>query len=337
MGGGFDGCNDMSGVAYVFPGQGAQYVGMGADLFEQSEAARLVFASANEAFGDDLAGLCFHGPEEALRQTRVQQPAVVAVAIASLAAFNEVLGCAGVCQNDDYPIPVKVLAGHSLGLWAAVPAADVLSVQTAMEMVVLRGASMQSAAGRRPGGMSAVLGLEVEKLDKVVMEIRDRVPGSYLSVANVNSPAQVVVGGDLQSLLQLEQSARAAGARRVVSLEVAGAFHTVAMLPARDAMRERLFAVDLTDPVIPITANLDGRLLATVAELRTELAEHVAAPLQWWQGVRTMVGLGVSSIVEFGHQSLLTGMLRRTVQDVSLFNVYDAESAHAVAKELCDA
>lgn len=327
----------MSGVAYVFPGQGAQYVGMGADLFGQSEAARLVFDSANEAFGDDLAALCFHGPAEALRPTRVQQPAVVAVALASLAAFNEVLGYAGVGQNEDHPIPVRVLAGHSVGLWAAVPAADALDVKAAMEMVVVRATSMQSAAGQRPGGMSAVLGLELETLDKVVREIRDRVPGSYLSAANVNSPGQVVVGGDLESLFQLEHVARASGARRVVSLEVAGAFHTVAMLPARDAMRERLLAAPLTDPAVPIAANLDGRLLTTVAELRTELAEHIAAPLQWWQGVRTMVDLGVSSIVEFGHQSLLTGMLRRALQDVSLFNVYDAESARAVAKELCDA
>ncbi len=325
------------GVAYVFPGQGAQHVGMGADVFEHSEAARAVFASANEGFGDDLAALCIHGPADALRPTRVQQPAIVAVALAAFAAFNEVLGYSGAALTDDHPIPVRALAGHSVGLWAAVTVASALDVRRAMEMVAVRGSAMQSAAGQRPGSMSAVLALEPEAVDRVVAEIRASVPGSYLSVANVNSPGQVVVGGDLESLSKLDASARAAGARRVVPLEVTGAFHTVAMLPARDAMRERLLAVPLADPAVPIIANLDGQSLTTAAELRAELAEHVAAPLQWWQGVRTLPDLGVSRIVEFGHKGVLTGMLRRALQDVSLFNVYDADSAHAVAKELLDA
>ena len=320
------------GVAYVFPGQGAQHVGMGADLFEHSEAARTVFASANEGFGDDLAAVCFHGPADALRPTRVQQPAMVAVSLAAFAAFNEVLGHSGAALTDDHPIPVQGLAGHSVGLWAAVTVASALDMRCAMEMVAVRGSAMQSAAGQRPGSMSAVLALEPEAVDRVVAEIRARVPGSYLSTANVNSPGQVIVGGDLESLSKLDASARAAGARRVVPLEVTGAFHTVAMLPA-----ERLLAVPLADPAVPIIANLDGQPLTTAAELRAELAEHLAAPLQWWQGMRTLVDLGVSRIVEFGHQGVLTSMLRRALQDVSLFNVYDAKSAHAVAKELRDA
>ena len=182
--------------------------------------------------------------------------------------------------------------------------------------------------------MSAVLGLDPESTERVVAEIRARVPGSYLSVANVNTPAQVVVGGDLASLSELPQAAKAAGARRVVPLDVSGAFHTAAMLPARDAMRERLLAAPLADPRAPVIANMDGQPMRTAAELRVELAEHVAAPLQWWRGVGTRGALGVSHVVECGHKGRLTSMLRRARQDVCLFNVYDADSADAAAKEL---
>ena len=307
---------------------------MGADLLARSSAARDVFAAANEAFGDDLAALCFHGPAEALRPTRVQQPAVVAVALAAFAAFREALGHAQAALGDGHALPVRALAGHSVGLWAAVAVGGALDVHATMAMVATRGAAMQQAAARRPGRMSAVLGLEPESTERVVAEIRARVPGSYLSVANINTPGQVVVGGDLASLNELPESAKAAGARRVVPLEVSGAFHTAAMLPARDVMRERLLAVPLTDPRAPVIANMDGQPLRTAAELRVELAEHVAAPLQWWRGVCTLTALGVTHVVEFGHKGLLTSMLRRAGQDVSLLNVYDADSADAAAKEL---
>ena len=320
------------GIAYVFPGQGAQAVGMGADLADQSSAARNVFATANAAVGEDLAALCFHGPAEALHPTHVQQPAVVAVALAAFAAFTEALG--EVARGDGHPLPVRALAGHSVGLWAAVAVAGSLDACNVMAMVATRGRAMQQAAARRPGRMSAVLGLEPDQIETVVAEIRARVPGSYLSVANINTPGQVVVGGDLASLNELSQAAKAAGARRVVPLEVSGAFHTAAMLPARDVMRERLLAVPLADPRTPIIANMDGQPLHTAAELRVELAEHVAAPLQWWRGVGTLGALGVTHIVEFGHKGLLTSMLRRAGQDVSLLNVYDADSADAAAKEL---
>ena len=322
------------GVAYVFPGQGAQAVGMGADLVARSSAAREVFATANAAVGDDLAALCFDGPAEALRPTRVQQPAVVAVALAAFAAFSEALGGEHTALGDGHAIPVSALAGHSVGLWAAVAVGGSLDVHTTMAMVATRGAAMQQAAARRPGRMSAVLGLDPESTAGVVDEIRARIPGSYLSVANVNTPGQVVVGGDLASLGELPAAAKAAGARRVVPLEVSGAFHTAAMLPARDTMRERLLAAPLADPRAPVIANMDGQPLRTAAELRVELAEHVAAPLQWWRGVGTLVALGVTHIVEFGHKGMLTSMLRRAGQDVSLLNVYDADSADAVAKEL---
>ena len=322
------------GVAYVFPGQGAQAVGMGADLFARSSAARDVFATASEAFGDDLAALCFHGPAESLRPTRVQQPAIVAVALAAFAAFSEALGIPDAALSDDHVIPVRALAGHSVGLWAAVAVAGSVDIRTTMTMVAVRGQAMQTAATQRAGRMSAVLGLPPETVEQAVAEVRACVPGSYLSVANINTPGQVVVGGDLVSLSQLPEAAKAAGARRVVPLEVTGAFHTVAMLPARDVMRERLLAVPFADPRVPVISNLDGQPMRTAAELRVDLAEHVAAPLRWWPGVCTLGGMGVTHIVEFGHKGLLTSMLRRARQDVSLLNVYDADSAAAAAKEL---
>jgi len=239
--------------------------------------------------------------------------------------------------SEDHPIDVRAVAGHSVGMWAAVTVARVLGVREAMKMVASRGAAMARASARRPGGMAAVLALAPEDVEKVVADVRGRVSGSYLSTANVNTPGQVIVAGDLESLSLLHEIAEAAGARRVVPLDVAGAFHTVAMIPARDCIREQLLALALEDPLTPVVANLDGRLLSTGAEIRTELSEHISAPLRWWDGVRTLMDLGVSHIVEFGHKGVLTGMIRRVAQDVSLHNVYDATSAHAVAKELHDA
>ena len=215
---------------------------MGADLFARSGAAREVFATANAAFGDDLAALCFHGPAEACALPACSSRRSWRWPWRRLPPSPRPWAGTQAALDDGHAVPVAALAGHSVGLWAAVAVGGALDMHTTMAMVATRGAAMQQAAARRPGRMSAVLGLDPKLTAGVVDEIRARIPGSYLSVANVNTPGQVVVGGDLASLGELPAAAKAAGARRVVPLEVSGAFHTAAMLPARDAMRERLLA-----------------------------------------------------------------------------------------------
>ncbi len=300
---------------------------MGRDLYEHSAAAREVYAAANEAFGGALADICFQGPDDALRATHVQQPAIVATSLAALAAFKEALGAAEPTSIGGLgSLNVVAMAGHSLGVCSAVSAAGALSLKETIALVADRGRFMASAGRATPGAMAAVIGLTADAVEQVVEEVRDRVAGSYLSVANVNTPLQVVVAGDLSSVAAFHEAARAAGARRVVPLDVSAAFHTVAMLPAREAMRNRLLAAPLFDPSVPIVSNLDAGLLSSAAQLRGELADHMVAPVQWLRGARALVPLGISGIIEFGHGNVLAGMLRRTVRDVELHNVSDAAS-----------
>lgn len=311
---------------------------MGRDLCARSPAARRVYETADAAFGAGLSVLCFDGPDEALRPTHVQQPAIVATSIAAFAAFAEALGLPQwSLSSAPHPLPVAAVAGHSVGLCSAVIATGAMSLQDGVALVADRGRFMAQAAREKPGAMAAVLGLEPQVVERTVEQVRAGIPGSYLSVANVNSPGQVVVAGDLISVDALRQAAAGAGARRVVPLGVSGAFHSVAMLPARDAMRDRLLAVELSDPAVPVLSNLDGRPLTTAAALREELADHIAGPVQWLRGVRELEAMGVTHMVEYGHGNVLTGMLRRTVKGIALYNVADADSATQVAKELSDA
>lgn len=308
---------------------------MGRDLHAHSAAARDVFATLDAIVGEPLSASCFEGPVEALHPTHVQQLAVVATSLAALAAFNEALGLEPWPPvGPSHPIDVVGLAGHSVGLCTAMVASGVLRLDEGIALVRDRGRSMAAAAAARPGTMAAVVGLEFAVLDVVVAQVRETTPGSYLSVANINAPEQVVVAGDLGSIAVLHDAARAAGARRVIPLQVSGAFHSIAMLPARDAMRERVIAVGLEDPPVPVVSNVDGSLLRSAAALRAELADHIAAPVQWLRGVRELESMGTRHFVEFGHGNVLTGMLRRTVSGIALHNVHDAASAAQVAGEL---
>ena len=178
------------------------------------------------------------------------------------------------------------------------------------------------------------LRLELADVENLVARIRNEIPGSYLSVANINAPGQVIVAGDLLAIDQIVERGRAAGARRMIALNVSGAFHTIAMLPARSAMNDRLVAVGIDSPVAPLISNIDASKLTNPPSIRAELADHIVAPVQWLDSVRTIEGLGVRHIVEFGHGSVLTGMLRRTLSTVELHNVTSWESACDVANRL---
>ena len=266
-----------------------------------------------------------------MRPTDVQQPAIVATSIAALAAFNEELGLQQVFVGSGYPINVVVFAGHSVGLVSALVGAGCTPIDEAVALVRDRGRYMAAAARDKPGSMVAVLGLDPASVEALVESIRTRVPGSYLSVANVNSPQQVVVAGDLLAIDHLVNEGRARGARRVIPLDVSGAFHSIAMLPARESMRKRLLAVGIDAPFAPVLSNVDATELTTPSEIRAELADHIVAPVQWLDGVRKIETMGVKHVVEFGHGAVLTGMLRRTVKEVELHNVFDVESARSVA------
>ncbi|MCY3959777.1 MAG: ACP S-malonyltransferase [Chloroflexi bacterium] len=322
-------------VAFVFPGQGSQAPAMGRSLRESSAAARKVWQAADASYGASLSGLTGAGSPEDLQPTDVQQPAIVAASVAALAAFNEVLSVHGAAVTaSGYPLHVAALAGHSVGLVSAAVAAGCTPVGEAVALVRDRGRFMASAAFEKPGRMAAVLGLDERAVENLAAAIRAETPGSYLAVANVNAPQQVVVAGDLAAIDRIVTEGRKAGARRVIPLSVSGAFHSVAMLPAQAAMRERLLAIGIDPPAAPVISNIDAGQLFDPSAIRAELANHIAAPVRWLDGIRTIEALGVRHIVEFGHGSVLTGMLRRTVKDIGLHNVSDMASARATAAAL---
>ena len=318
-------------VAFVFPGQGSQNLGMGHGLYKQSSAAQEVWRAADASGNELLTSRVFDGVAESLRSTDVQQPAIVATSIAALAAFNEELGFEHGFVGSGYPINVAVFAGHSVGLVSALVGAGCTPIDEAVALVRDRGRYMAAAARDKPGRMAAVLGLDVVAVEDLVASIRRRIPGSYLSIANVNSPQQVVVAGDLLAIDQVVNEGRESGARRVIPLDVSGAFHSIAMFPARESMRKRLVAVGIDAPIAPVLSNVDATELTTPSEIRAELADHIVAPVRWLDGAKKIETMGVKHVVEFGHGSVLTGMLRRTVKEVELHNVSDVESARSVA------
>ena len=321
-------------AAFVFPGQGSQAPGMGRSLRESSVAAREVWQAADVSYGASLSDLTGQGDADDLRPTDVQQPAIVATSMAAFAAFNEALGIGGAATGSGYPVDVVAMAGHSVGLVSAVVAAGCTPVGEAVALVRDRGRFMAAAAHEKPGRMAAVLGLDADAVENLTERIRAEIPGSYLAVANINAPGQVVVAGDLAAIDRIVNEGRRAGARRVIALDVSGAFHSVAMLPAQEAMRERLLAVGIEAPAVPVVSNIDATRLTDPAAIRAELADHIAAPVRWLDGIRSVVALGVRHIVEFGHGSVLTGMLRRTVKGIDLHNVSDPDSAKAAAAAL---
>ncbi|MYD92363.1 MAG: ACP S-malonyltransferase [Chloroflexi bacterium] len=324
-------------AAFVFPGQGSQAPGMGCGLRESSAAAASVWQVADASYGASLSDLVGAGSPEDLRPTDVQQPAIVAASVAAFAAFNETLGVDGAAVTaNGYPVNVAAVAGHSVGLVSAVVAAGCTLVGEAVALVRDRGRFMATAAFEKPGRMAAVLGLDEPAVESLTSAIRTETPGSYLSVANINAPGQVVVAGDLVAIDRIVNEGRGAGARRVIPLNVGGAFHSVAMLPAQAAMRERLLAVGIDPPAAPVISNIDAGHLVDPSGIRAELANHIAAPVRWLDGVRAIEALGVRHIVEFGHGSVLTGMLRRTVKGIELHNVSDMASARAAAAALTD-
>ncbi len=322
-------------AAFVFPGQGSQAPGMGLGLRGSSDAARRVWQAADASYGESLSKLTGTGRSQDLQPTDVQQPAIVATSVAAFAAFNEVLGVDGAAvPANGYPVDVAALAGHSVGLVSAVVAAGCTPVGEAVALVRDRGRFMAAAAQAKPGRMAAVLGLDTDTVEDLTATLRAEIPGSYLAVANVNAPGQVVVAGDLAAIDLIMTRGRTAGARRVLPLNVSGAFHSVAMLPAQAAMRDRLVAVGIDPPAAPVVSNIDATRLTDPAAIRAELANHIAAPVRWLDGIRAIEALGVRHVVEFGHGSVLTGMLRRTVKGMALHNVNDLASARAAAAAL---
>ncbi|WP_400163406.1 ACP S-malonyltransferase [Brevibacillus sp. TJ4] len=305
----------MGKLAFVFPGQGSQFVGMGKALASESEAAKQIFARADEALGFSLSSLCFEGPEEELRLTANTQPAILTASVAILAAFREK-------QPDFAP---DFVAGHSLGEYSALVAAGAISFADAVKTVRARGQFMEEAVPAGQGAMAAVLNMERGALHAICEEVS--AAGHPVQLANLNSPGQIVISGSAEGVKRAGEQAKAAGAKRVLPLNVSGPFHSSLMQPAAAKLKDVLAGVAVQDAAIPVVANVTARPVEEASAIVQSLVEQVSAPVLWEDSVQWMVEAGVTTFVEIGPGKVLAGLIKKTAPaDTAIYSVQDMES-----------
>ncbi len=286
--------------AFVFPGQGAQFVGMGKDLYENSPEARELFEKANEILGFRITDLMFEGTEEDLKQTRVTQPAV----------FLHSVILAKTLGDDFNP---DMVAGHSLGEFSALTAAGALSFEDGLRLVSARAQAMQKACELKPSTMAAIIALPDEKVEEICASI----PGVVVA-ANYNCPGQIVISGEVEAIAAACEAAKAAGAKRALPLKVGGAFHSPLMEPARAELASAIEATEVHTPVCPVYQNVDAKPHTDPTEIKANLVAQLTAPVRWTQTVQNMVADGATEFVELGPGKVLQGLVSKISREAAV-------------------
>ena len=316
---------ESSKTAYIFPGQGAQFVGMGREVYESSKAARALFEEVDDILSFPLTRVIFEGPNDELERTVNSQPAIMATSLACYEALKEVSSLDSV--------PPMALAGHSLGEYTSLVVSGALDLADGVRLVRERGRLMQEASEDHPGSMAAIIGMDEMTLEEICQE-------TGAEIANINGADQIVISGDKVCVARAIDLASIRGARKAIPLAVAGAFHSSLMSPAQHGLTEAVDGVHFHDPAVPIIANSTSTPMTTAQEVKEELLDQLCSCVRWKQSVNVMIDSGVSSFIEFGPGKVLGGLIKRissspVYQDrhVEVLNVADMSTAIQVATD----
>ncbi len=305
-------------TAFVFPGQGSQYVGMGKDLWENFDGVKALYEDASSALGYDVKALSFEGPQEELNKTFRTQPCLLTASI----AVHSVLTLKGV-------VP-QVVAGHSLGEYSALVAAGVIPFREAVSLTEKRGMFMQEAVKEGDGLMAAIMGLGRNKVDEICLSVES----GYVSPANYNCPGQIVIAGEKKAVEDAMRLAKEAGAKRALPLAVSAPSHCTLMLEASNRLGELLNTIDLRDPAVPVVNNADAIFLMNAERIKVSLIKQLNSPLLWEDSIRNIVNKGISRFIEAGPGKVLSGLIKRIEPAARIFNVEDMASLNKTLEQL---
>ena len=308
----------MGKIAFVFPGQGSQSVGMGKSLYETSAKAKEIFETADEVLGRSISKMCFEGPEEDLKQTINTQPAILVTSIAALEALKEKTNVEPAC-----------VAGHSLGEYGAYYTAGVVDFATAMKLIDKRAREMNAAAETTKGAMTAVIGMSKEDILDTIEKIN-----GIVSVANYNSPAQIVITGEAEAVAKANEALKEAGAKRVIPLPVSGGFHSMLMQEASVKFSEILDDCEIKDAKIPVFTNVDAEPTTSAIRFKAKMTAQIYSSVMWTQTIEKMAADGVDTIVEIGPGKVLAGLVKKINPAINVLNVFDADSLNAAVEYL---